>query len=43
MEHVFKMRMVNLGSLNLLENLLNTGDGMKACHDYGKALAAALD
>ncbi len=43
MEHVFKMRMVNLGSLNLLENLLNTGDGMKACHDYGKAVAAALD
>lgn len=42
MEHVFKMRMVDLGSLNLLESLLNTGDGMKACHDYGKAIASAL-
>jgi len=43
MEHVFQMRMVNLGSLNLLERLLNTGDGMKACHDYGKAVAASLE
>ncbi len=42
MEHVFKMRMVDLGSFNLLEHLVSTQDGMKACHDYGKALASAL-
>jgi len=42
MEHVFKMRMVELGSFNLLEHLVSTPDGMKACHDYGKALASAL-
>jgi flavodoxin len=42
MEHVFKMRMVDLGSFNLLEHLVSTQEGMKACHDYGKALASAL-
>lgn len=42
MEHVFKMQMSELGSLNLLEHLTSTQDGMKACHDYGKALAFKL-
>lgn len=42
MEHVFKMQMSDLGSLNLLEHLTNTQEGMKACHDYGKALASKL-
>ncbi|MEJ5378094.1 MAG: flavodoxin domain-containing protein [bacterium] len=42
MEHVFKMQMSDLGSFNLLESLVGTQDGMKACHDYGKALASQL-
>lgn len=42
MEHVFKMQMSDLGSLNLLEHLVGVPEGMKACHDYGKALAAKL-
>lgn len=42
MEHVFKMKMVELGSFNLREDLVGTQDGMKACHDYGKAIATKL-
>ncbi len=42
MEHVFKMQMSDLGSFNLLEHLTSTQEGMKACHDYGRALAAKL-
>ncbi len=39
MEHVFKMDMVDLGSFNLLEHLIGTPDGMRACQDYGRAVA----
>ena len=39
MEHVFKMKMVELGSFNLKEHLVGTRDGMRACHDYGKGIA----
>lgn len=42
MEHVFKMDMTNLGPLNLTEAVVDSGDGMKACQDYGKALAEKL-
>ncbi|HSB06742.1 MAG TPA: flavodoxin domain-containing protein [Thermodesulfobacteriota bacterium] len=42
MEFVYKMNVVNLGSLNLLEHLLETGEGLKACHDYGKAIGHKL-
>ncbi len=42
MEHVFKMQMSELGSFNLLEHLVPTQEGMKACHDYGRALASKL-
>jgi NAD(P)H dehydrogenase (quinone) len=38
MEFVFKMNMVDLGAFNLLEHLVETQEGMKACHDYGKAV-----
>ena len=38
MEFVFKMNMVDLGPFNLLEHLVDTREGMKACHDYGKAI-----
>ncbi len=38
MEHVFKMKMTQLGSFNLLEHLVETAEGMKACQDYGKTI-----
>jgi hypothetical protein len=42
MENVFKMDMVNLGSFNLLEHLVEKGEGMRACQDYGKAIGEKL-
>ena len=42
MEHVFKMKMTNLGPLNLTEATIATQEGLKACQDYGKALAETL-
>jgi len=42
MEFVFKMDMVDLGALNLLEHLVGTREGMKACHDYGKTIGQKL-
>ncbi len=38
MEFVFKMDIADLGSLNLKEERINTGDGQRACQDYGKAV-----
>ena len=38
MLHVFKMDMVDLGALDLKENLLETDEGVRACQDYGKAI-----
>ena len=38
MQHVFKMDMVNLGPLNLKENVVASPDGQRACQDYGKAV-----
>ncbi len=38
MEFVYKMNTVDLGSLNLLEHLVETREGLKACQDYGKAV-----
>ena len=43
MKHVFKMNTTSLGALNLLEHLLDGGDGMKAGHDYAKAIAESLE
>ena len=43
MEFVFKMDMVDLGPLNLLEHLVETREGMKACHDYGKTIGQKLN
>jgi flavorubredoxin len=42
MQHVFKMDMVDLGALNLKEQIIDSQEGVKACQDYGKALAAKL-
>ena len=42
MEFVYKMKMVNLGSFNLLEHLVDTRAGLKSCQDYGKAIGEML-
>ncbi len=42
MEHVFKMDMTDLGPLNLTEAMVQTGEGTRACQDYGKALGEKL-
>jgi len=42
MEFVYKMKMVNLGSFNLLEHLVDTREGLKSCQDYGKAIGEML-
>jgi flavodoxin len=42
MEFVYKMKMLDLGSFNLLEHLVETPEGLKACHDYGKAIGDRL-
>jgi flavodoxin len=39
MQHVFKMDMVDLGALNLKEHIIDIPEGVKACHDYGRAVA----
>jgi hypothetical protein len=38
MQHVFKMDMVNLGALNLKEQVVHSPDGQRACQDYGKSV-----
>jgi flavodoxin len=43
MEFVYKMNMVDLGSFNLLEHLVETREGMKSCHDYGKAIGDKMN
>ncbi len=43
MQHVFKMDMVNLGPLNLKEQIIDGGDGVRACQDYGKAIGKMLN
>ena len=43
MENVYKMNVVDLGSFNLLEHLVEGMDGMKACQEYGKAIAKKLE
>ncbi len=43
MEHVFKMKVTTLGALNLLEHLLDQPDGMKAGHDYAKAVVEMVE
>jgi NAD(P)H dehydrogenase (quinone) len=38
MLYVFKMDMVDLGALNLKEQVLETDEGTRACQDYGKGI-----
>jgi len=32
----------DLGSFNLLEHLVRSNEGLKACHDYGKGVIEKL-
>ena len=43
MQHVFKMDMVDLGALNLKEQAIDTQEGVKACQEYGKAVASKMN
>ena len=40
MQYVYKMDMIGLGALNLKEHIIDTQEGIKACHDYGKTLTS---
>jgi flavorubredoxin len=42
MQHVFKMDVVDLGPLSLTESLMQTDEGLKACHQYAKTLTEKL-
>jgi flavodoxin len=42
MKYVFKMRPFYLGPFNLLEAKVDTMDGMRACHDYGRTFGEKL-
>ena len=43
MLHVFKMDMIDLGALDLKEQVLETDEGLRACQDYGKAVSQKLN
>ena len=42
MLHVFKMKMTDLGPLNLTETTVASEEGLRACQAYGKALGETL-
>jgi len=42
MRYVFKMRPFYLGAFNLLEAKVETTDGMRGCHDYGRTFGEKL-
>ena len=42
MQHVYKMDTVGLGALNLKEQVVPTGEGQKACQDYGREVGSKL-
>jgi len=42
MEHVYKMKMTDLGPFGLRELQVGTTEGMRACQDYGRALGKKL-
>jgi len=43
MEYVFKMDMVDLGPFKLKEDMIETGEGLRACQDYGKAIGDKVE
>jgi NAD(P)H dehydrogenase (quinone) len=42
MEFVFKMNVVDLGSFNLIEARIPSGEGIKGCQDYGRGVGERL-
>lgn len=42
LQDVYKMKPFVLGSFNLKEDIVNTGEGMKTCQDYGKVFGENL-
>lgn len=42
MRYVYRMRPFYLGPFNLLEARVDTQDGMRACHDYGRTFGEKL-
>ncbi len=42
MENVYEMNMTDLGSFLITEKVVGTGEGDKACQDYGRALGEKL-
>lgn len=42
MQHVYKMDTVELGALNLKENVVAGGEALKACQDYGREIGNKL-
>jgi flavodoxin len=42
MQHVFKMKPIELQSFNLLEHKVDDPEGIRACQDYGRALGESL-
>ena len=43
MLYVFKMDMVDLGALDLKEQVLESDEGLRACQNYGKAVGQKLN
>jgi len=41
LEHVFKMKVTALGSMNVLEDKIDTQEYIRACHNYAKAVCEA--
>jgi flavodoxin len=42
MEHVYKMRMTDLGPFKLREGMVASTEGMRACQDYGRTFGKKL-
>ena len=42
MEHVYKMRMTDLGPFKLKEGMVASTEGTRACQDYGRAFGKKL-
>jgi flavodoxin len=42
LQHVYKMDTVDLGALNLKENVVESVEGRKACQDYGREVGKKL-
>ncbi len=43
MQYVLKMRITDLGSLNMKEDMIETQEGAKGCQQYGKTIGEQLD